>query len=237
MAEHILFVGTVHCDPDIDARLERMLDIERPDCVTMEYTPASEPHHLATRDRMLRLFKERKKREIPYDVAQYIRHQAEHVLHRPIEVLRKYCAGKEIPPQFIDHPGSYQMIEQAIPLPDDSTFIRNLILGNASVADIRSKTQKDYLHLHQLFLANEPEKTMQALERCRALFHIGSALRDVYPAAKILEAAQSTKGKLLYVTGAMHMLDDPRNETVFSMLKDRFPIRRQLLDEYDQDAT
>ena len=84
-----------------------------------------------------------------------------------------------------------------------------------------------YALARQLLASPDAGLRRAFLQGCRGEEGIGP--RDRHLAAKIRSLAQGPPGHLVHIGGWVHLLDDPDNETLYSLLSDLQP-RRLLLD-------
>lgn len=227
-------IGTVHHDPRSAAPLAELLAQLQPDQLTVEISPevvAYRQTHGILLLRKLGMIVERLLGQAapthPGIVA------IRNLLGLPYE-FRVACAYAEeqgIEVQAIDQSDS--SLAKLRPVEERLISLEHLRRIAASPGASPPDNTRRYELARQLLASPDARLRRAFLQGCRGEEGIGP--RDRHLAAKLRALAQSQPGHLVHIGGWVHLLDDPDNETLYSLLSDLAP-RRLLLDP-DQPMT
>jgi hypothetical protein len=228
----ITLIGTVHHDPRSAAPLAELLARLQPDRLTVEISPEvvtyRQTHGLFLQRRLEMIVERLARAAAPSVVGDHPGIVAiRNLLDLPYEfrVACEYGREKGIEVQAIDQ--SESSLAKLRPVEDRLISLRHL----KQVASVPPTAPPENAHCYALarqLLASPDAGLRRAfLQGCRGTEGIGP--RDRHLAAKIRAQAQSQPGHLVHIGGWVHLLDDPDNETLYSLLSDLQP-RRLLLD-------
>lgn len=227
-------IGTVHHDPRSAAPLAELLAQLQPDQLTVEISPdvvAYRQTHGVLLLRKLGMIVERLLGQSasthPGIVA------IRNLLGLPFEfrVACAYAGEKGIAVQAIDQ--SESSLAKLRPIEERLISLEHLKRIAASPGSAPPDNARRYELARQLLASPDPRLRSAFLQGCRGEEGIGP--RDRHLATKIRALLQSSPGHLVHIGGWVHLLDDPGNETLYSLLSDLQP-RRLLLDP-DQPMT
>ena len=136
-----------------------------------------------------------------------------------------YAAGKGVEVQAIDQLDS--SLAKLRPVEERLISRQHLKRIAASPGAAPADNAPRYALARQLLASPDPRLRSAFLQGCRGEEGIGP--RDRHLAAKLRSLLQGSPGHLVHIGGWVHLLDDPDNETLYSLLSDLHP-RRLLLD-------
>jgi hypothetical protein len=233
----LTLIGTVHRDPQGHQHLFSLLEQLQPQLITLEMSPYALQYRLMRgRPQFLRLQRilERLARETGRSLQQLQSHQAVRDIYKLLKLPYEYQAAKA----FADHAG--------IPLEliDDSEIsslklkrvesglitFRNLKILTSLPGTEQPPQPESYATAQNLLLGNPSATACLAfLQQRRGDEGVGP--RDRVMAARIRQRKeQIAERPLVHIGGWVHLLEDPRGETLFSRLADLSPGRRLLVE-------
>ena len=230
----LTLIGTVHHDPRSAAPLAQLLGELHPDQLTVEICPhfvVYRQTHGVLLQRKMGMILERLAGQSPPSASPLQDHPdivaIRNLLGLPYEycVASTYAQKKRIELHAIDEADTSllklrQVEERLISL----QHLKRLASSPGGAAPS---------HAHRYEVARQllstPDVRMRAafLKGCRGEEGIGR--RDEQLAEKIRTLVHSDSGHLVHIGGWVHLIDDPGNETLYSLLKDLNP-QRILLD-------
>ena len=235
----ITLIGTVHHDPRSAAPLAALLAQLQPDRLTVEIAPEVVLYrqtHGVLLLRKLGMIVERLA-----GAPAVAPPRAEHpgiktirtLLGLPYEfrVACSYARQRGIKVQAIDQ--SDRSLARLRPVEERLISLRHLKKIISSPKAAPADNARRYELARQLLASPDARGRGAFLQGCRGEEGIGP--RDRHLAAKIRALLQSQPGHLVHIGGWVHLIDDPSNETLYSLLSDLHP-RRLLLDP-DQPLT
>lgn len=226
-------IGTVHHDPRSAAPLAALLAQLQPELLTVEISPdvvAYRQTHGVLLLRKLGMIAERLSGQSaspssPGDHPGLV--AIRNLLGLPYEfrVACAYAEGKGIEVQAIDQSDS--SLAKLRPVEERLISLQHLRRIAASPGAAPPDNAHRYALARQLLASPDARLHRAFLQGCRGEEGIGA--RDRHLAAKIRALLQDSPGHLVHIGGWVHLLDDPDNETLYSLLSDLQP-RRLLLD-------
>jgi hypothetical protein len=226
-------IGTVHHDPRSAAPLAALLAQLQPDLLTVEISPdvvAYRQTHGVLLLRKLGMIVERLSGQSasPSSPADHPGIVAiRNLLGLPYEfrVASAYAEEQGIEVQAIDQSDS--SLDKLRPVEERLISLQHLKRIAASPGVAPPDNAHRYELARQLLASPDARLRSAFLQGCRGEEGIGP--RDRHLAAKIRALLQGQPGHLVHIGGWVHLLDDPDNETLYSLLGDLQP-RRLLLD-------
>jgi pheromone shutdown protein TraB len=228
----LTLIGTVHRDPRGAERLQSLLRSLHPDLITLEMSEKALAYRLGdARRQLLRIDRllVRLARELPIEPVKLQAHPAvadiRTLLALPFEyqAAAAYAAGGEVPLHLIDRSdisaAKLQRVEREL------ITYRNLkILVSLPVGAEKSDFE-GYGRAHAMITRDPGETVRQAfLAGRRGEEGIGG--RDRWMAAQIRRLLAARRGgHLVHVGGWVHLIEDARGETLYSLLADLEPQR------------
>jgi hypothetical protein len=231
----LTLIGTVHHDPRSAAPLAALLKQLQPDQLTVEISPdvvAYRQTHGVLLLRKLGMIVDRLLR--PSAPSSLVDHPGivaiRNLLGLPYEfrVACTYAEEKGIVVQAIDHSDS--SLTKLRPVEERLISLQHLKRIAASPGEAPPDNAHRYELARQLLASPDARLRRAFLQGCRGEEGIGP--RDRHLAAKIRSLLQGKPGHLVHIGGWVHLLDDPDNETLYSLLSDLQP--RCLLLDPDQ---
>lgn len=226
-------LGTVHHDPRSAAPLAELLRELKPDRLTVEIAPS-----LVTYRQTHGVLLLRKLEMIMARLAESSAAPAALVAHPGIVAIRNlldlpyeyreactYARKRGIEVQAIDE--SDLSLLKLRQVEEKLISLQHLKRIAASPGTVPSDNARRYELARQLLDTADAQSRGAFLQGCRSEEGIGA--RDRHLAEKIRSLAQGQSGHLVHIGGWVHLLDDPGNETLYSLLRDLRP-RRLLLD-------
>lgn len=233
----LTLVGTVHRDPLGHQRLSTLLEQLQPDLLTLEMSRyALHYRNIRGRAQLLRLERilERLAADIDRPLPELMTCQAVSDIYKLLALPYEYRAAREYADQrrcrleLIDLAKVSLLKLKRV----ESGLIsyRNLKILTALSEDILSQRLETYRTAQSLLL-DDPEASV-----CAAFLHQrrgteGVGPRDRAMAEQIRRLLQGIPGRhLVHIGGWVHLLTDPRGETLFSRLGEFSPNRRLLVE-------
>lgn len=230
----VTLIGTDHGDFKGQERLEGILTSISPDVIAVEMSDAELSFLETSAAKITRHYLNlAKKKRLPKE---YLGFFTERLLNREVLLGYEYCASKhycqekDIPLVLIDDPESAR-----------ATFARNIKMSHRSfhqiptlpegmnvsipsLEELNRETDNGYEYAQRLIGENVSESEVEGcIRKYRGTF-VGA--RDSFMAAKVQEIIkQYPTSRLTVVIGWMHILDDPKRETLYSMIRDLKPQR------------
>ncbi len=230
----VTLIGTDHGDFKGRERLEEMLTRISPDVVAVEMSDAElqflEKSAAKATKHYLNVGK---KKGLPKEHVDFF---AEVMLNREALLGYEYCASehycqeKDIPIVLIDDPESARITFAQKTKINHKLFHtlpsiqQDMQVPIPPVDDLNKDTDRFYEEASRLM---ENDATKEHIESYIAPYRLKFfGARDDYMAAKVREtSAQYPTSMLVVVIGWMHMLDDPKGETLYSKIKNFKPQR------------
>ncbi len=248
MAPELVLIGTDHYDRNGRQRLQKALEIEKPELVTVETVPAylnfmkkPKPRNRADVPRseydqwLNKILKSMAKAGHPKPHINEVREFYKEVHQYELKVALSYAAKGDIQCLGIDDPGPWQGQVEAKRL-EAITYNGSLsplqTLERSGRLQSQRKIDGDYDWFTELIENSDIEKQTRALDRERDNTYSGtySPERDQHPASRIRELMQRPDlSKIVSIVGLNHILDDSKGFTLYSLIKNQFrPTRRTL---------
>lgn len=229
----LTLIGTVHHDPRSAATLAGLLPRLKPDQLTVEISPLAVAYrqtHGVLLLRKLGMILERLVGSSQQPSA--LDDHPDIVVIRDLlglpyefRVACTYAAEKGIKLHAIDQ--AEVSLVKLSPVEESLVSLHHL----KRIASSPRRAPPSQTHRYELArkLFSSPDAGMRAafLRGCRGEEGIGP--RDQHLAEKIRSLAQDRPGHLVHIGGWVHLIDDPDNETLYSLLGELHP-RRILLD-------
>lgn len=229
----LTLIGTVHHDLRSAATLAALLEQLQPDRLTVEISPsvvAYRQTHGVLLLRKLEMIVERLAGH-PAPLSDISAHPGivaiRHLLSLPYEfqVASTYAKEKGIEVEAIDQSDisllKLRQVEEGL------ISLQHLKRIAASPGVAPPDNAHRYELARQLLSSPDPRLRGAFLQGCRGEEGIGP--RDRHLAGKIRPLMQGERGHLVHIGGWVHLIDDPGNETLYSLLRDLHP-HRLLLD-------
>lgn len=227
MALTVHFIGTVHTDPLGASRLEKALEIERPDAIACEMSPEMWEYRVSGQhlEQERRVLDEHLKRGLKRRAYEYILGALEKQMFEA-RIPLNYGQQHEIPVRLVDSRKQYDEDRprlERIPLGDITQM--NRVTREAEMAE----AERLYAEFQELFTGPKigffPE-----LEEWKITAKCSNDIigRDDVAEARIREKV--TDGRLVMVYGLVHCLHDLTGQTLFTRLQDFNPTRATLAD-------
>jgi len=233
----LTLVGTVHRDPFGHQRLTTLLEQLQPDLLTVEMSRYA-LHYRNTRGQSLQLRLERILERLAADTDRppegLMTCQAVSDIHKLLEFPYEYRAAREYADrrccrlELIDMANVSALKLKRV----ESGLIsyRNLKILTALPEDNLSPRQESYRTAQSLLLDDPAASVCAAFLRQRRGPE-GVGPRDRAMAEQIRRLLQGIPGRhLVHIGGWVHLLADPRGETLFSRLSEFSPHRRLLVE-------
>lgn len=231
---NILLIGGLHNDQDIVRRAANVLEDIRPSAVTVEAKRANLLNFQSTKLRVLDALRIVAEKKEGAHVSKYLVHQFENVFYGEAQSSLRYCSAKNIPFAAVDHPGKNQSIH---PGNLRKNFVRMYVnLGLRHLLDIdgmRAVVAEEYDERMNEIRGPFTDELIPDWARPQILHMTNGDIRDAYPAACILQVAKGIRGTLVHFCGINHLLDDPKKETVYAILKEKASVERAFLCDFD----
>lgn len=232
MKTKITLVGTYHSDSNGQEKLSRVLSDLNPNILSIEFCNESSKI-LDKMPRYMDYFKHYLRRKgQPPELAHLIDNVSDYV-RPPFEypAVREYCQQNNIALHLIDSPTA---IRNAA-----ARMLKNIRHALAELPIIQKSdiplefTKQDYSQLEEQLVSLMGSIQNRKISK-KELIQIMSSLknqsligeRDGYMADRIRELiSQNKNSKLVHIVGALHLIDDPLKETLYSRIKDLNPER------------
>lgn len=227
----VTLIGTIHRDPHGEGDLVALLNQLNPDLVTVEIAPAAVSYRqMRTRPLLFRLERilERLAREFNQPVAHFaelpIIQDIQQLLALPFEYRAacRYAEPRQIRVELIDlNEISLQKLKHVDPGLINYRNIRTLV--NLEQPEVVHHAEGDYVTARNLLAARASERLRETfLDKRRGVEGIGS--RDSHMANSIHQLiAKYQPEHLVHIGGWVHLIADPRGETLRSQLQNLDP--------------
>jgi len=230
----IVLIGTDHGDWKGEQRLEETLASISPDIVAVEMSHEELSFLERSATKVTRHYiNVAKKKRLPDDYVNFftgVLLSREVLLGYEYCTAERYCQKRSIPFVLIDEPKSARV-----------TFAQNIKQGHRlihklpsvptgmhitvpSLEELNKDTDKEYKWASQLMEESAAKETIENLIAPYRGKFIGA--RDSYMEAAIRKATERyPTSRLAVIIGWMHMLDDPKQETLYARIKYLKPRR------------
>lgn len=224
----------MHNDPRSAEALSLLLSSLRPDRLTVEFCPKALTYrqtHGAMLLRKLEMILERLSSGAAEQASALGQHPdivaIRNLLGLPYEyhVARTYAEEQGIEVHAIDETGV--SVHKLQPIEESLISVHNLKRITSTPAEAAPDNTQRFALARQLLSTPDIGMRVIFLRGCRGEEGIG--VRDRHLAGKIRALRQRCPGHLVHIGGWVHLIEDPANETLYSLLRDLEP-RRILLD-------
>ena len=223
-------IGTIHYELKGFERLERALQVEKPDIITLEASPEGLEdlikHWSSDLETTLKLIKDRGFSQRVYD---FFKEYFNSVRNFEYEVCKNYSERTGVPLYLIDDPNTTVRLRQEV-ISEFQTILNAINpeeVEKISRETIIKSQDNLYAYMQKLYDGEIPaiigEKKF--IDPLRGTFIKG---RDEIEAKHIEELAKNYNGKIVHIGGCAHNLTDSRSETLYSRLKSLNPSRKTL---------
>lgn len=225
----LILIGTAHNDPRSFESLSLLLEMLKPDRMTVEISPdvvAYRQSHGRLLLRKLGMILERLAGK-GGSVSSLEGHPGivtiRKLLSLPYEfrAASSYATKMGIEVQAIDH--SEVSLHKLRPVEERLVSVQHLKRVAASPDEAPVDNRLSYALARNLLSSADAGARAAFLQGCRGEEGVGP--RDRHLAGKIRPLMQSRPGRVVHIGGWVHLIDDPRGETLYSLLKDFDPCR------------
>jgi pheromone shutdown protein TraB len=230
---NIHLLGTIHCDFNGARRLERALQVEKPEILTVEGSQQWFDCLAEHWDQDIKMFLDTmKKRGFNQQTFSFFENYLKSVSNYEFDTCKAYSNQMNIPLHLIDDPGMVDFLRQEI-LSQSQAFLESV---DPKVVVLRESVIRGhdaiYQDIQDLYDGEIPAIVgeQQIIDPQRGKL-IGK--RDKTEARNLTELAQNNDVKIVHVGGNIHNLTDSRSETLYSRLA-KFNPSRTTLFAYDK---
>jgi len=228
----IILAGELHDDPCLAEHAGSVLQVEKPDAITLESNAAERIAFAFVRSKVSELLSQCgiASERIPGYMRDYFR-----IVQRTFavaDVSREYALTHRIPLEYVGHPDQKDLLRlieiyDRRPIPLDS-LLDPVISTNANGSVVAQKYKECRTKIAAGSYSGVSQFGRQKVRTPKG------EIRDDYSAERLRELIKRGHQKICHFCGIGHILDDERRETIYAILKDEFDIGRITIDQHSR---
>ncbi|PIN77025.1 hypothetical protein COV16_07490 [Candidatus Woesearchaeota archaeon CG10_big_fil_rev_8_21_14_0_10_34_8] len=241
----IVLIGLQHYDREGRARLQRALKREKPDLITVETGPkALDLYRVKGRgkkkksefDEVMDLLKKKAKERYSRDDIAEAERFFKYVVGYEFKGALEYAGRNRISCEAIDFPNEHdrQAVEVFPKLSTVTDLVEyyNMLLGSDEDVDTQEELEGHYARYAEMLAQNNLDAQSGEVDYVRNAAFGNNPRRDHFPADRLRGLAGRDIGKIVSLVGMVHILDDPKGQTLYSIIKEELQPTRKLLNSY-----